>query len=87
MIVTARALTSPEDDPARAAAIMKEIYLEIFSYQADAIEAAIAAIGQMPRSMNPRDLRSMLIHQAEEFDHEAGQSRRPTGLLKHKLTK
>ncbi len=49
--------------------IMKEIYLEIVGYQPHVIEAAIASIGQFPRSMNPKMIRSMLYHQADEWDH------------------
>jgi hypothetical protein len=56
-------------DPKAIVALMREIYLEIVGYQPDVIEAAIAAIGQMPRSMNPRLVKSMLVHQADEFDH------------------
>lgn len=64
-----KALTSPEADPAFIRAIMKEQYLQIVGYQPDVIEAAVAAIGQMPRSMDPRLVRSMLIHQSDEWDH------------------
>ncbi len=48
---------------------MRELYLEITSYQPYVIEAAIAAIGQMPRSMPVRMVKAMLRHQAEELDH------------------
>lgn len=62
-------ITSQDTDPAFAKAIMREVYHEIVGYQPHVIEAAIAAIGQMPRSMNPRLVKSMLAHQADEFDH------------------
>jgi hypothetical protein len=64
-----KAVTSPEADPRLAREAMKEVYLEIFSYQAHAIEGAINAIARMPRSMPVRMIKAMLRHQAEEFDH------------------
>jgi pyrroloquinoline quinone (PQQ) biosynthesis protein C len=60
---------SPDTDPQFVKAVMREVYSEIIGYQPHVIEAAIAAIAQMPRSMNPRLIKSMLSHQAEEFDH------------------
>jgi pyrroloquinoline quinone (PQQ) biosynthesis protein C len=62
-------IMNPETPPSMIAAIMKEVYLEIVGYQPHVIEAAIASIGQMPRSMAVRMVRSMLFHQADEFDH------------------
>ncbi len=62
-------LTSPETDPRFLQTMMREIYIEIFSYQPHAIEGAITAIAQMPRSMPVRMIKAMLRHQAEEFDH------------------
>lgn len=62
-------LTSPDTPRELVAEIMKEIYLEITMYQPDAIEAAIAVIGQMPRTIPPELIEEMLHHQAEEFDH------------------
>ena len=59
----------PHTDPACVRAIMQELYREIVGYQPDVIEAAIAAIAQMPQSMEPRTVRAMLFHQADEFDH------------------
>jgi hypothetical protein len=56
-------------DPRGVAALMRQVYLEIVGYQPHVIEAAIAAIGQMPRSMNPRLIKAMLVHQGDEFDH------------------
>jgi hypothetical protein len=62
-------LTSSETPAASVRAVMKEIYAEIAAYQPDVIEATIAAIGQFPRSLNPKHVRAMLVHQAEEWDH------------------
>lgn len=63
------ALTAPKAKPEFIHAMMREVYLEIVSYQPHVIEAAIASIGQMPRSMPVRMVKAMLRHQAEEFDH------------------
>jgi hypothetical protein len=63
------AITSPDADPRLVKAVMREVYAEIVGYQPHVIEAAIAAIAQMPRDINPRLVKSMLIHQADEFDH------------------
>ena len=64
-----RAVTSPGTDAERLREIMRQVYLEIFSYQQHAIEGAITAIAQMPRSMPVRMIKAMLRHQAKEFDH------------------
>ncbi|HEX6324883.1 MAG TPA: iron-containing redox enzyme family protein [Vicinamibacterales bacterium] len=64
-----RMLTSPGTPAADVRAVMKEIYAEIAAYQPDVIEATIAVIGQFPRSLNPKQVRAMLVHQAEEWDH------------------
>lgn len=64
-----RTLTDPGTDPRLVRAIMREAYLEIFSYNASIVEATIALIGQMPRSLPARRLKAMLHHQADEFDH------------------
>ena len=48
---------------------MKQVYLEIAWYQPDVIEATIAAIGHFPRALSAKRVRTMLIHQAEEWDH------------------
>jgi pyrroloquinoline quinone (PQQ) biosynthesis protein C len=64
-----RALTGPSAKPAFARVFLREVYLEITSYQPHVIEAAISSIGQMPRSMPARMIKAMLRHQAEEFDH------------------
>src|ERR1700739_570423 len=45
---------SPDTDSKFVKAVMREVYSEILGYQPHVIEAAIAAIAQMPRSMNPR---------------------------------
>jgi pyrroloquinoline quinone (PQQ) biosynthesis protein C len=60
---------SPDSDRVFVRALIKEVYTEIVGYQPRVIEAAIAAIAQMPRSMSPRLIKSMLIHQADEFEH------------------
>jgi pyrroloquinoline quinone (PQQ) biosynthesis protein C len=62
-------LTNPKAKPEFIQACMREVYLEIASYQPHVIEAAICSIGQMPRSMPVRMIKAMLRHQAEEFDH------------------
>lgn len=64
-----RDLTNPKAKPEFIRALMREVYLEIASYQPHVIEAAICSIGQMPRSMPVRMIKAMLRHQAEEFDH------------------
>lgn len=64
-----KTITHPKTKPALIRAIMREVYLEIACYQPHVIEAAIASIGQMPRSMPVRMIKAMLRHQAEEFDH------------------
>ncbi len=64
-----RVLTDPATDPALVRGIMREVYLEIYSYNASIVEATIALIGQMPRSLPVRRLKAMLHHQADEFDH------------------
>ncbi len=64
-----RILSNPRTEMPLVLEILKEVYLEIFMYQPDSIEAAIASIGQMPRSMPPALVEEMLHHQVEEFDH------------------
>ena len=64
-----RVMTSPDTDPRLVREVMKEVYLEIQWYQPDVIEATIAIIGQLPRSVEAKRVRTMLIHQAEEWDH------------------
>ena len=64
-----RTINDPDADPVLVREIMKQVYLEIGWYQPDVIEATIALIGQFPRSLSARRVRTMLIHQAEEWDH------------------
>lgn len=64
-----RVLKDPDTPPALVRAIMRQVYLEIHWYQPDVIEATIAVIGQFPRSLSARRVRTMLVHQAEEWDH------------------
>lgn len=64
-----RAVVGPETSPQLARAVLREVYLEIVWYQPDVIEATVAAIGQMPRSLAPKSVQSMLLHQVEEWDH------------------
>lgn len=64
-----RVVTNPETDPALIREILKQVYLEINWYQPDVIEATIAVIGQFPRSIAAKRIRTMLHHQAEEWDH------------------
>ncbi|MEQ8667904.1 MAG: iron-containing redox enzyme family protein [Pirellulales bacterium] len=62
-------ISHPETSPALIQEIMKEIYLEIVMYQPDVIEATIAVIAQMPRTMDVDVFEEMLHHQIEEFNH------------------
>jgi len=64
-----RVVVDPASEPGLVIATLREIYLEIAMYQPDSIEAAVASIGQMPRSMPARLVEEMLHHQVEEFDH------------------
>jgi pyrroloquinoline quinone (PQQ) biosynthesis protein C len=64
-----KAIVNPKTKPELVRAIMREVYLEIAGYQPHVIEAAIASVGQMPRTMPVRMIKAMLRHQAEEFDH------------------
>ena len=64
-----QAINSPDTDPLLVREVMKQVYLEIQWYQPDVIEATIAVVGQLPRSLSARRIRTMLIHQAEEWDH------------------
>jgi hypothetical protein len=75
-----QALTDPGTPSASVRAIMGEIYAEIAGYQPDVIEATIAVIGQFPRSINPKHVRAMLVHQAEEWDHGEMAARDYVGL-------
>lgn len=62
-------LTDPAADPAFVGAALREVYREVALYQPDVIEATIAVIGQFPRLLAAKQLRTMLVHQAEEWDH------------------
>ncbi len=64
-----RVVTDPTTDPELIREIMKEVYREISWYQPDVIEATIAVIGQFPRTVSAKRIRTMLHHQAEEWDH------------------
>jgi len=48
--------------------IMREIYLEIFSYQPQVIEATMQIIARMPK-MDARTIKTMMMHQCDESDH------------------
>ena len=63
-----KVLMAPDTDPALVRAIMREVYLEIYSYQPHVIEATIAIIGRMPKA-DAKMIGTMLRHQAEEADH------------------
>jgi hypothetical protein len=63
------AVVGAERSPALTRAVLREVYLEIAWYQPDVIEATVAVIGQMPRSLMPKRVQSMLLHQVEEWDH------------------
>ena len=54
-----RALRSPETPTEFLRLTMREMYLEISSYQPHAVEAAITAISQMPRSLDGRTVKAM----------------------------
>jgi pyrroloquinoline quinone (PQQ) biosynthesis protein C len=63
-----RVVTAPSTDPHFVRAVMREVYLEIYSYQPYVIEATIAIIGRMPKA-DASMIQKMLIHQAQEADH------------------
>jgi pyrroloquinoline quinone (PQQ) biosynthesis protein C len=63
-----QAVTAPDADPGLIRLVMREVYLEIYSYQPHVISATIAIIGRMPKA-EARMISRMLIHQAEEADH------------------
>ncbi|SMB77752.1 iron-containing redox enzyme family protein [Deinococcus hopiensis] len=64
-----QAVTNSNMPVATLREVLKEIYLEISHYQEHIIEASIALIGQMPRSLEVRLIEELLHHQAEEFNH------------------
>ncbi len=59
---------SPESDPALVRLMLREIYLEIYSYQPHVIEACISILAKWPKKDAPR-IMTLLHHQAEESDH------------------
>ena len=64
-----KAVSLPDSDPKLVQAIMRELYMEIFSYEAQVVEASIASIAQFPRSLEERKFKAMLNLMAEEFTH------------------
>jgi pyrroloquinoline quinone (PQQ) biosynthesis protein C len=48
--------------------IMREIYLEIYSYQPAVIEATMCVIARMPKA-DSRTIKRMMMHQCDESDH------------------
>ncbi|NTY02429.1 iron-containing redox enzyme family protein [Deinococcus sp. JMULE3] len=66
--------------------VLQEVYLDIALYQEHIIEASIALIGQMPRSLDVRLIEDLLHHQAEEFDHGEMAVRDYVGLGGHEAT-
>ncbi len=62
-------VSNPQSDLRLIREIMKEVYLEIVMYQPDVIEATIATIAQMPRTLDVATFDEMLHHQVEEFNH------------------
>jgi pyrroloquinoline quinone (PQQ) biosynthesis protein C len=63
-----RVVTDANTDPALIRLMMRELYLEIYAYQPQVIEATIATIARMPKA-DPKMIQRMLIHQSEEADH------------------
>lgn len=64
-----RFLTDPTSPADEVHAVLRELYCEVAAYQPDMIEAAIASIGQFPRTLSAKKVRQMLVHAAEEWDH------------------
>ena len=64
-----KVLHDPDTDVELLKLCMREVYLEISSYQPHVIEAAITAISHLPRALEERTVKAMLRHQAEEFTH------------------
>lgn len=64
-----KTVTDPNTSDSVVQSIMKEVYLDIVGYQPHVIEAAMASIAQMPRTMKPSMIRVMQYHQADEWDH------------------
>ena len=62
-----RTLTAPSVDHELLCEMMKQLHLELLSYQADAIQGAITAIAHASRSMPVRTVKMMLSSQADRF--------------------
>ena len=62
-----RALTSPSVDHELLREMMKQLHLELVSYQADSIQGAITAIAHASRSMPVKTVKMMLGSQADRF--------------------
>jgi len=63
-----RVLTDPQTDPAMLRALMREIYLEIWTYQPHITEAMMSIIARIPKTQ-PKLIRMMLLHTVDEADH------------------
>ena len=63
-------LSSPAGDPSRTLSFMKEVMLEVWSYQKEIDEAVFAAVGRVGKSIPEQQLiRSMISVQVEETGH------------------
>ena len=62
-----RTLTSPSVDHELLREMMKQLHIELISYQADAIQGAITAIAHVSRSMPVKTVKMMLSSQADRF--------------------
>jgi hypothetical protein len=62
-----RTLTSPSVDHELLSEMMKQLHLELVSYQADSIQGAITAIAHVSRSMPVKTVKMMLSTQADRF--------------------
>lgn len=62
-----RTLTSPSVDHELLREMMKQLHLELISYQADSIQGAIIAIAHVSRSMPVKTVKMMLGSQADRF--------------------
>ena len=61
-------LTSPDTEPELLKALMREIYLEIWTYQPHITEAMMSIIARVPKTQ-PKLIRMMLLHTVDEADH------------------
>lgn len=65
-----RELTDPDRDPRLTLSFMREVMLEIWSYQNDVNEAVFAAVGRVGKEISQQALiRSMIAVQIEEVGH------------------